>query len=64
MNPIPRYVRKSKQYQTLDRDAKLLLWFMARQEALGIRGNGSLEPPPDELWDFMCELRDWVVSDG
>lgn len=63
-NPIPRRVRKSKEYRTLDRDAKLLLWYMARQESLGIKENGSLEAPPDELWEFMRELRDWAVTDG
>lgn len=59
--PIPESVLASSDFLSLDLEAKVLLWFMARQEGIP---NGQLVEPNPELWALMVELADWVKRHG
>ena len=61
--PIPESVLLSRDFLDMDLDSKVLLWFMARQEAEGTP-NGQLIEPDPEQWALMTELAEWVKQYG
>ena len=61
--PIPETVLNAPDFLSLDLQSKVLLWFMARQEAQGTP-NSQLREPGPEQWGLMIELAQWVKRYG